>query len=432
MKRLFYTCSVLALVTSFTIAGGRTYAAHQAASSKGSMQQVRLCVSTPIGVPALKDLSQGIYNGVRLAVNQWRARFARAKLDLVDSLEMDYAKSDGSGYSTDIERQNGLRCLAQGNTYGYIGTLNSGAALVSEPVLNRGGMAMISPANTNPSLTAPSGRAAQEPATASGKLHYVSYYRTVTTDNLQGPAGAAFYKSGLKISSYFLVDDKLTYGAGLAQTFSHYGTTKLGMKQVGTGHIDPTDSASIAASGDSVSDQVVASHADGVYCGCDSETAFSFVRDLRTKGYTKPVMGGDAIFNQSWITNTKNGSINNYATSVGPDPLKSSRAFRAAYKRLFPGTVIGPYDATAYDAASILLNAVLEAHASGTLKGNGFSRRAAVLKFVSQTRYLGATGLTTFDHNGDTTNRIISIYAVKGGTWKYLAEAPKLPGLSPT
>jgi branched-chain amino acid transport system substrate-binding protein len=432
MKRLFYVCSVLALVTSFTIAGGRTYAAHQAAASHASLMKVKLCSSTPIGIPSNKDLSQGIFNGVILATSQWKAKFAAAGMKLGAPLLMDYAKADGSGYDVDIERQNALKCLAQSDSLGYIGTLNSGASLVSEPILNRGGMAMVSPSNTNPSLTTPSGRAAQEPATFSGKLKFVTYFRTVTTDALQGPAGAAYAKTGLGAKSYFLIDDKLTYGAGLAAAFTNYAQGKLSMTQAGTGHIDASDSASIATSSDSVSDQVVSSKADIVYCGCNVENTLTLVRDLRAKGFTKPFLAGDAVaLVTSFITTTKTAAENTYATSVGPDPAASSKSFLVAYKKQFHRGTLGGYDATSYDAASIVLNAIYNAQKAGQLKGSLFNKRAAVAKNVGKAHWKGAIGLTTFDKNGDTSNHIISIYAVKNGAWKYEAQAPNIKGIPP-
>src|SRR5205807_8329289 len=134
-------------------------------------------------------------------------------------------KPDGSTYSPDVERSNALKCIANKGAMGYVGTLNSGAALVSEPVLNRAHMVMISPANTNPELTAvkpyagAGGRASQEPATFNHQIPYVTYYRTVTTDALQGPAGAVYAGRYLGAKSVYIVDDKLTYGAGLAATF---------------------------------------------------------------------------------------------------------------------------------------------------------------------------------------------------------------------
>lgn len=427
MKRLFYLCSALVLVTSFGFTGGRGFAARQEAP----MMSVRLCVSSPFGVAALTALSMGIYRGAQLATMQWRSRFRPLHLNLLPPLRKDDARSDAVTYGTDQERNNALQCIADHSVLGYIGTLNSGAALVSEPILNRGAMVMVSPANTNPVLTSPKQRAAQEPATYNHRLQYVTYYRTVTTDNLQGPAGAAFMKTSLGAKTYYLVDDKQTYGAGLAAAADHYAQSKLGLRRLGIGHVDPTDSSSIASSSDAVADQVVSAHPNAVYYGGDSETGIALARDLRKKGFTGPLLGGDAIFNADWIKRTGKGSVANYATSVGPDPLKASANFRSAYARAFH-TAIGPYDATSYDAANIVLQAIFRAAQTHKLTGGIFNMRKAVLAYVATAHHMGATGLTTFDRNGDTTNRIISIYAVRGTDWKFVAQAPPVAGILPT
>ncbi|MDQ2744971.1 MAG: branched-chain amino acid ABC transporter substrate-binding protein, partial [Chloroflexota bacterium] len=318
MKRITTACSILMIVTMLGVTGGRTFAAHQASPAR-AMQSVALCSSTPYGVPALQQLSQGIRNGLILATRVWKPKFHAIGVNLAGPYNYDDARSDGVSYGTDQEHANALKCIASNLTYGYIGTLNSGAAQVSEPILNNAGMVQISPANTGPVLTAPSSRASQEPATYHHRLHYVTYYRTVTTDNLQGPTGAQFMKNGLGAHKYFLVDDKTTYGAGLAQQMDLFAHNRLGMTRVGIGHIDPTDASSIAQSSDAIADQVVSAKPDGVYCGCDSENAIALARDLRNKGYTKPLVGGDALVNSSWVKLTGNGSIDNFATSVGPD-----------------------------------------------------------------------------------------------------------------
>jgi len=426
MKRILILCSALAVVASFALAGQRTYAAHPAAK----MIQVRLCTSTPIGVPALKNLSLGIRHGVQLAVSQWKSRLKAVGIQLMPQVNYDYAKSDGSGYSTDKERQNGLACLQQSTTIAYIGTLNSGAALVSEPILNRGAMAMISPANTNTDLTNPSKRNSQEPATASGKISTITYFRTVTTDALQGPAGAKYVHDVLHKSTYVLVDDKLQYGAGLAAAFDKYASAH-GMKKVGTGHVDSSDAASIASSTSAIADTVRAQKPDVVYCGCDSETTPNFVKILKSRGFAGSVFGGDALVNQDWVTNngaTVNGS---YATSVGPPPTGASKNFQAAYKKMFGGFAIQAYDATSYDAASVALQAIKRAKQAGTLKGGKFNMRLAVAKQVTKARWFGATGVTAFDGNGDTKNQIISVYQVADNTWKFKSTT-RVTGIKPT
>lgn len=432
MKRLLSCCALLALVSSFSIAG-RSYAAHQGASSHAGMMAVRLCTSTPVSVPPDTHLSRGIFHGVELATAQWRSRFSKAGMNLLPPVELDYSRADGSGTDPAKEHTNALACVGRSDTFGYVGTLNSSIAQISEPITNRAGMVMISPSNSAVVLTAPNQRQTYEPQTYNHKLKYVTYYRTVTTDALQGPGGAQFLHNFLHANTYFLVDDGQTYGVGLVQHMSAFAS-RIGMKEVASGRVDSTSSSSILTTSNAIADQVVAKKPDALYCGCNLENMYALAKDARRKGYQGPIIGGDAIYDPTWIKDVgQQNTFKNFATFVGPDVSASSAAFRRAYKQMFPSFVIGPYDAASYDAANIELQAIMKAHMAGRLtKGGMFQRRASVLPYVAQVRWHGALGLTTFDRNGDTTNRIISIFQVKNGNWAYLG-SPKLPAdLRPT
>jgi branched-chain amino acid transport system substrate-binding protein len=428
MKRLLYLGSIALLLTSFGIAGGRTYAAHSAAPPPppGGKLTLHLCMSFPFGVAAYTDLANGMRRGIQLANGQLRKKMATVGIALGAPRAFDDARSDGVDYGTDQERQNALNCLADQHAIAYMGTLNSGATAISEPILNKAGMVMVSPANTSPTLTDPALRASHEPATLSHKFKYLTFYRTVTTDSLQGPAGAAYFKKTLHVNSYFLIDDKQTYGAGLAAKFDRYAKNKLSMTQSGIGHVDPTSAASIAETADAVADQVLSRKPQAVYYGGNPPQGGPLLRRLRAKGFTGPFLGGDALFNQAFITTNGASTANAYTTSVGPDPLKASAGFRSAYKKAFPGKALGPYDAPAYDAALATLQAIYRAKSQGKLTGGIANMRHAILPYMSATKIPGATGVTTFDRNGDTTNRIISIYGVTGSSWKFKGQAPSL------
>jgi branched-chain amino acid transport system substrate-binding protein len=301
-------------------------------------------------------------------------------------------------------------------------------------------MVMISPANTSPSLTSPTpyqgagGRQAQEPATYKHQIPYVTYYRTVTTDALQGPAGALYASKYLHVKSVYVLDDKLTYGAGLAAAFQAEAT-KLGMKVMGHGHIDSSSPAAEAQTAQSLASTIESANPDMVYCGCDSETVLALPRNLRSGGYRKPFMGGDALVNTAWVTDTKAGSVNNYGTSVGPPPSKASGSFVALYKKTFPSFYSSPgiqaYDAPAYDAAGIILTAIYNAAKAHQLTGNVTQMRTTVVKYVHNIHFKGATGITSFDSNGDTTNRILSVYKVKGKDWAFVREVSAPSGFKP-
>jgi branched-chain amino acid transport system substrate-binding protein len=414
MKRVVYLASTTALLASMVLAGN-VFAAKPAKTTK-----VQLCTSTPYGVPALQGLSQGIRNGATLAIKYYAKQLKKAGV-VVKQVNYDDAKADGSSYDPTKEKTNADNCLSLGHSLGYVGTLNSGAALVSEPVLNKGHMVMISPANTNPTLTDPKSRASQEPATAKHQIPYVTYYRTVTTDKLQGPSGATFAKTKLKAKSFYLVDDGLQYGVGLASFFEKTAK-KLGMKEVGKSRIDTNNQSTSSAS---IAHLIEGKNPSVVYCGCDSETSNALPGDLRAAGWTKPFMGGDALVNSAWTGNGSSGAgpgaKNNDATSVGPDISRSAKFFSKLYKKYLPGFYKSPgiqaYDATSFDAASAILLGIIHVAKAHKLSGGITKQRTAVVAAVHGIHFTGATGKTSFDKNGDTKNKIVSIYhtsVVKG------------------
>lgn len=427
MKRVLYLASSVALLASMVLAGN-AFASH-ANVRQAKTQTVQLCTDTPFGVPALQQLSQGIRNGTALAVKAWSGKLRKAGV-VVKQVNYDYVDpTNNSNYSATQAEKDGISCLGLSHSLGMVGTLNSGAALDEIKPLNEGHLVMISPANTSPALTSVKqvsgvggGRVALEPCSphgggcSSGKVKWVTYYRTVTTDKLQGPAGAIFAHKVLHAKSFYLVDDGLPYGLGLAQFFKKEAKA-LKMKEVGSSRIDTNNSgpSQLAIAG-----LIKAKNPAVVYCGCDSETSTALPRDLRATGYSKPYMGGDALYNSTWLTDKSGagpGAVNNDVTSVGPDVSKASKTFVKAYKKTFHGFFKSPgiqaYDATSYDAATAILTGIYNAAKAHKLKGSIKSQRTAVVGYVAKAKFKGATGKTSFDKNGDTTNKIVSVYHTK-------------------
>jgi branched-chain amino acid transport system substrate-binding protein len=432
MKRVLLAGSTAFFLTCSVGLSGSAVAANPQAAM---MTKVTICTSTPYGVASLKQLSQGIRNGVHLSIENWAMELKAAHLE-VSQVDYDYASTtDPSNYDPNRAGANARDCLSHSNSLGLIGTLNSGAAEVSEPITNKAHLAMISPANTSPTLTDPASRTAEEPcstktAKCSDRIPFTTYFRTVTTDELQGPTGALYAHKTLHATSYVLVNDGLTYGVGLA-TFFHHRANTYGMKDLGNSQIDTTNTAT---SSSTIAQQIEAKDPNVVYCGCDSETSNLLAYDLRTGGYMKPFVAGDAIVdNSDWLNSTTAaspgagiGATNTGGTTVGP--AHAAAFFTALYKKdeksFYNKYGIQPYDATSYDATTALLKGIINAEKAGDLHGSAIKQRTAVTKFVHQVNFVGATGRTKFDKNGDTTNKILSIYHVvsKGGklAWAFL------------
>src|SRR5262249_32260517 len=88
---------------------------------------------------------------------------------------------------------------------------------------------MVSHANTNPGLTKAWDPGEPDKYYPSGKRNYA---RVITTDDYQGTAAARFAKE-LGIKSVYILDDRETYGQGVAKAF-HDEATKQGINVLGT------------------------------------------------------------------------------------------------------------------------------------------------------------------------------------------------------
>lgn len=269
-------------------------------------------------------------------------------------------------------------------------------------------LAQISPANTSPSLT-------QGPKWAEGQKTrtYKSYFRTATTDAIQGPFAAQylFNKGGKK--KVFIIDDKKTYGAGLAGTFKGE-FTKLGGQVVGEGHIDP-ESKDFSA----IVTQVRSSGADVVYYGGEYPAAGPLSKQIKASGTAIPLVGGDGIYDKKYVELAGEGAVGDFATSVGApvESLPSAKDFVANYTKAGYKDPFAAYGGYSYDSAWAVIEAVkkvVDAN-NGKLPTDA---RAKVLEAVQGVSFDGVTGKVSFDEYGDATNKQLTVYKVEGGDWK--------------
>lgn len=418
MKKLIYPGLAFAFLGSMSMAGNHTtFAASSQAKTRFS---IRLCSSAPANIGGDAHIVQGIWHGVSIATTQWRAKFKRYGVAVLPPLDMPDGKADGSAVDATVESSNARKCLSDPTAIGYIGTLNSSMAQVSEPILNRGAMAMISPANTNPVLTSPLARGTYEPKWHHG-LRWPTYYRVVTTDALQGPVGAIYAHNNLGIKKFFLVDDQQTYGAGLAQHFLAYATGHLGMTEVGSGHLDTSSTASTATSAAAVAREVISKSPQAIYCGCDEPYAGPMLKAARRAGFKGQFLGGDAINDVSFGSYAGGNAdvAPAYSTTVG-NPNAVSGAFTALEHKYYKAWVAGPYDALAYDASNVVLQAAYRSLQAGALKGSAYQKRSSILKYIAYGTFHGTGGTFHFDKNGDTSLRVLSVWRWAGSKWAFV------------
>jgi len=328
-----------------------------------------------------------------LAVDQANQKCAVPGYALAFQAEDDQATPQVAG-------QAATKLASDPNVVGVVGTLNSSTSQTVQPILAGRDIVQISPANTNPTLTLGADRF------NSPKRPYPTYFRVATTDDIQGPFGANYLVQKVGKKAIAVIDDNKTYGAGLAEQFAKQAQ-KLGAQVVAREHVGEKDTD---FSG--VISKVRALNPDAVYYGGEYPVAGPLSKQLADNGLNIPVMGGDGIVDKQFVA--LGGKVGDLATNVGApaELLPSAKQFIDDYAKANYAEKYSAYGALTYDATKVIIEGVANALAGG--KTYGDSTRADIVKAVQNTKIDGSSGPISFDQYGDTTNKVLTVYTVKG------------------
>ena len=394
----------LVILTSVLTTGALTLTACGSRDS-GSKSDSGTTLTIGVDAPLSGENSTtglGIQYGVQIAVddankNNWvpGVKFKVKALD--DKAQPATGQSNATAFTGDS------------SVVGAVGPLNSGVALSMQKVFASADMVEISPSNTDPSLT-------QGKNWATTKTRpYKTYFRTATTDALQGGFAADYAYNGLKKKKAFVVDDKQTYGAGLAGIFNS-GFKKLGGTIAGTDHVNTgdTDFSSLVT-------KIKNSGADLLYYGGQYDESEKITKQLKAAGVKIPLFGGDGMYATTYIQTAGKAAEGDLATSVGVpvDTLPAAKAFVATYKAKGYKGDYGAYGGYSYDAASAIIKAVKAVKdANGGKLPDSNDLRSKVVDAVQKSDFEGITGKVSFDEYGDTGNKQLTVYQVTNGAWK--------------
>ena len=131
-----------------------------------------------------------------------------------------------------------------------------------------------------------------------------------------------------------------------------------------------------------------------------------------------PFVGPDGINDggvdtkDSYLNLAGDNAKNSYSTLAGIGDFPAKAQFNADYKAEF-GTDPTGYASTGYACTQVILDAIKRAVAGGADVADKAALREAIRKAAVDTtvKYSTILGDVSFDANGDTTQKIISIYA---------------------
>ena len=137
---------------------------------------------------------------------------------------------------------------------------------------------------------------------------------------------------------------------------------------------------------------------------------------MKSAGLNVPLMGGDGIYDPKFIELAGATATGDMATSVGAptESLEKGKTFLDAYQAAGYSDAAGAYGAYSYDAANAIIEGLKTSLANAQ---DASSARQATIDAVGKDDFEGVTGKVSFDENGDTNNKTVTLYTAKDGAW---------------
>lgn len=351
--------------------------------------------------------AKAMENGAKIALAQRGGKIGKYKITykpLDDSLASSGAADEGKA------AQNARTAIQNKDTIGYIGEYNSGISKVTIPILNKAGIAQISPANTYVGLTTDApGSEAGEPDKyyPSGKRHYA---RVVPTDTIQGAALVAAAKQD-GCESATIWNSKTTYSAGLARNVQISAKDNDLTVEANEG-IDPKAPNYRSLAAKIKSDCFI-------YTGEIESNGIQALKDAAGNSNVKFLYGGDGIVLND-TADPKKGLPANIASkfkgtiatldpkAFGPEGKKFFADYSAKYNVASPD----PYAIYGYESMALMLDAIAKASDDGK---KDVSRDDVIVEIFNTKGRESVLGTYDIDKNGDTTLTDYGLYKIEDG-----------------
>jgi branched-chain amino acid transport system substrate-binding protein len=288
------------------------------------------------------------------------------------------------------------------NVLGVVGPMNSATAAAALPAYDRAGLVIISQSATNPDLS---------------ERGYRVMHRICPRDDAQGPAAARFIVEEVKAKVIYVIDDKSTYGQGLADQVAA-ALDRMGVK-LERGQISSED-----RDFSPILTRVKAAQPDLVYLGLSNPAqAAGLLKQAVGLGLSAKFMGGDCMKEKDQLVAGAGGAAEGmYITAIGKDiaEVPAAREFIEKFEGKYGAMSV--FSGQSYEATKILIEALRAAAGDDPASLN----RAKVLDAVHNIRdYNGILGFPiSFNEKGDVLGASIYVYQVENDDFVEIKEYP--------
>ena len=264
----------------------------------------------------------------------------------------------------------------------------SGSSIPASDVYAESGIVQISPGSTNPQLT---------------ERGLATTFRVCGRDDAQGPTAAAYIAERFAGKKIAIVDDKSTYGKGLADQFRAAlrakGITEVMNESITAGERDYSPLVS----------RLKQSTAEVLYFGGYKTEAGLITRQMREQNVNAVLVGGDALVTDEFWAITGPAGEGTLMT-FGPDPRLSPD--NATLVKAFRDAGFEPEAYTLYTYAAV------QAWAQAAMKA-GSTEAGAVSAALKANQFATVLGNIGFTPKGDVSAPGYVFYVWKDGKYVY-------------
>lgn len=355
-----------------------------AAQSAHAQQEVKIGSAMPVSGPS-SHLGKDTENGSRLAVEELNAKGAT-----IDGKKIRWvllAEDDGGDpkQGTAVAQK-----LVDAGAAGVVGHLNSGTTVPASKIYHNAGIPQITPSATTPLYT---------------HQGFKSAFRVVANDNMVGGTLARYSVGTLKAKRIAVIDDRTTFGQGLADEFVK------GVKAAGSARIVSRQfTTDKAADFNAILTQIRGQQPDVIFFGGMDSVAGPMLKQMKALGIDAKFVAGDGVCSgalaqlagdavgEDKVTCAKAGGVSGEQEAV-------LDAFARRFVQRFKAEPEN-YSPYAYDAVMAIATAMQEAKSADPAK---------YLPVLAKIRHQGVTGAIAFDPNGDLRNAALTLYTYRNG-----------------
>ena len=371
MKKIFHLLPLTLAAISF------------GAAAQASGEQVLLIgLAAPLTGPSAR-IGKDLQNGAQLALDD-----ANAKHPTVNGKPVFYKLALADDQSDPRTAVTVAQQLVDKHVVGVVGHWNTGCSIPASRVYSDAGIVQIAPASTGHQYTL---------------QHFDTALRIMGHDDSSGAYTGAYAVKTLKAKRIAVVDDRTSFGSGLATQFIK-GVEANGGTVVDREYFDDktTDFSGVLTA-------IKAKKADLVFFGGIDAQAAPIAKRMRQLQISAPLLGAGGFVSQTFLQLA--GKDGEGVTALEPgrplDRMPGGKAFDAQYRAKYhvPIELHAPF---AYDAAATIVAAVQQTQSTEPKK---------VVAAVHATNRPGVTGTIAFDAEGNLRDPAFTIYQVKDGKW---------------